>query len=190
MNLTSTIDTATGPSASTRPLSARTHLARQILAAATLAAVLDAAFAFVAYVVIDGRYNLETLLQYIASGAFGDRAFASGVAGVGYATAGFAIHFAIALTYAGVYAATPARRLFNTLQARVLGGIGYGAAIWIFMNAAVLPLTQAGQERFLSGWYNAFLVDHALFVGLPIALVITGAVAGSPSAHTPSEGRR
>jgi hypothetical protein len=44
----------------------------QLLLVATLvAAVLDATFAFFAYVVIDGRYDFESLLQYIASGLLG-----------------------------------------------------------------------------------------------------------------------
>ncbi|MBA3743975.1 hypothetical protein [Sporichthya sp.] len=58
---------------------------RPIVIATLVAAGADAAFAFVGYVLIDGRYNSETLLQYVASGLVGPRAFGTGAAGVGYA---------------------------------------------------------------------------------------------------------
>ncbi|MBV8947184.1 MAG: hypothetical protein JOZ95_17290 [Solirubrobacterales bacterium] len=57
-------------------LSINPSILQRTLIAGTIAAVLDAAFSFVAYVVIDGRYNFESLLQYIASGLFGHNAFA------------------------------------------------------------------------------------------------------------------
>src|SRR5947209_8625637 len=64
-----------------------------------VAAVLDAGFAFVVYVLIAHRYNFETLLQYIATGA-DHHAFRTGWAGVGAAALGFAIHLALSLGFA------------------------------------------------------------------------------------------
>ena len=51
-------------------------------------------------------------------------------------------------------------------------GLLYGAGVWMFNAGVVLPGTGARHEPFLGGWYIPFLVDHALFVGLPIALVL------------------
>jgi hypothetical protein len=46
----------------------------------------------------------------------------------------------------------------------------------MFNTAVVLPLTDTRHEPFFAGWYIPFLIDHALFVGLPIALVLANAV--------------
>ena len=145
---------------------------RRILIAATIAAVLDAAFAFVAYVVIEGRYNFESLLQYIASGLLGDNAFAHhGVTGWLIAALGFGLHFGIALTVAAVFVVA-LRRFADTPARTVSLGLLYGAAVWLFMASVVLPATDTRHEPFFRGWYIPFLVDHALFVGLPIAIVL------------------
>jgi hypothetical protein len=151
---------------------------RRMLVATLSAAVGDAAFAFVAYVLVAGRYNFETLLQYIASGLVGKAAFASGWSGVGYAAFGFAIHVALAAAFVAVYTVVLAP-VVHSRPAAVIIGLVYGAGIWLFMNAVVLRLGRSTQERFFNGYYTAFLIDHALLVGLPIALVLlaTGSAA-------------
>jgi uncharacterized membrane protein YagU involved in acid resistance len=143
-----------------------------LLLAGTIAAILDAAFAFVAYVVIAGRYNFESLLQYIASGLLGHDAFAhQGVTGWLIAALGFGLHFGISLAVAGVFFV--ALRPFATTRTRTLAiGLLYGAAVWMFNAGVVLPLTDTRHEPFFGGWYIPFLIDHAVFVGLPIALVV------------------
>jgi hypothetical protein len=147
---------------------------RALVVAALVAAVADAAFAFVAYVLIAGRFNFETLLQYIASGALGDAAFATGWVGIGTAALGFAIHAALAVVFTAFYAVVISPRVHTLAIAAVLG-VAYGAGIWVFMNAVVLPLGHAAREPFLSGYYLAFAADHALLVGLPIALILYAA---------------
>ena len=142
----------------------------QILTAAGTAAVLDAAFAFVAYVLIDGRYNFETLLQYIASGLIGDRAFTTGTAGIATAALGFAIHGILSLAFTLIYYIT-IRPHIRRRAAAIAAGTLFGTAIWMFNTAIVLPLVGAAHEPFLGRYYVAFLIDHALFVGLPIALI-------------------
>jgi uncharacterized membrane protein YagU involved in acid resistance len=145
---------------------------QRILIAGTIAAVLDAAFAFVAYVVIDGRYNFESLLQYIASGLLGHDAFVHhGFTGWLIAALGFVLHFGISLSVAAVFYVV-LRRFANTPGRAVTVGLLYGAAVWMFNTAVVLPLTDIRHEPFFGGWYIPFLVDHALFVGLPIALML------------------
>jgi hypothetical protein len=147
----------------------------QNLVAATLAAAVgDAAFAFVAYVLVAGRYNFESLLQYIASGLAGHAAFASGWAGVGYAALGFAIHLALSAGFVAVFAVALAPHI-RSRRAATISGLAYGIAIWLFMNAVVLPLGRSTHERFFDGYYIAFLTDHALLVGLPIAVILTAA---------------
>jgi hypothetical protein len=148
----------------------RTDLHRILLAGA-VAAILDAAFAFFAYVVIDGRYNFEGLLQYIASGLLGNDAFThGGLTGWLIAALGFALHIAISLTVAAVFFVA-FRPLCRTRSRTVVVGLLYGAGVWMFNTAVVLQLTNTRREPFFAGWYIPFLVDHALFVGLPIALI-------------------
>jgi len=143
---------------------------QRLLVAGTIAAVLDATFAFFAYVVIAGRYDFESLLQYIASGLLGHYAFAHhGVTGWLIAALGFALHFGISLSVAGIFFV--ALRPFTTTRMRTVAlGLLYGAAVWMFNAGVVLPLTDTRHEPFLGGWYIPF--DHALFVGLPIAIVL------------------
>jgi len=145
---------------------------QKLLIAGTIAAALDAAFAFFAYVVIAGRYNFESLLQYIASGLLGHDAFAHhGVTGWLIAVLGFVLHFGISLTVAGIFFL--ALRPFTTTRTRTVAlGLLYGAGVWMFNAGVVLPLTDTRHEPFFGGWYVPFLVDHALFVGLPIAILL------------------
>ncbi len=158
---------------------------RRILAATLLVAVIDAAFAFVVYVLIAERYNFETLLQYIASGLTGPAAFSTGAAGIGYAALGFATHLAISAAFVIVYALLIAPRVDTPIAAMVVGLL-YGALIWLFMNTVVLPLGRSTHEPFFNGYYIAFLFEHAVLVGLPIALILLGAYAGSRPASIPS----
>jgi hypothetical protein len=153
-------------------LSINPNILQRVLIAGTIAAVLDAAFAFVAYVVIDGRYNFESLLQYIASGLFGQNAFAHhGLTGWLIAAVGFVLHFGISLSVAATFYIV-LRRFTDTPARAVTVGLLYGAAVWVFNTALVLPLFDVRHEPFFGGWYIPFLVDHALFVGLPIAVVL------------------
>ena len=145
---------------------------QRILIAGSIAAVLDATFSFFAYVVIAGRYNFERLLQYIASGLLGHDAFVHyGLTGWLIAALGLVLHIAISLTVAAVFFI--ALRRFATTRTRTVAlGLLYGAGVWMFNTAVVLAATDTRHEPFFGGWYIPFLVDHALFVGLPIALTL------------------
>jgi hypothetical protein len=144
---------------------------KTLLTATAVAATLDAGFAFVAYVVIDGRYNFESLLQYIASGLLGNDAFAhGGVTGWLIAALGLVLHIGISAVVATVYLVA-IHPLTRTPTVAIIAGLLYGAAVWVFNDAVVLPLAGAAHESFLRGWYIPFLLDHAIFVGLAIAMV-------------------
>ena len=144
--------------------------AGRIAAAALTAAVLDAGFALVTYVAIAGRYNFETLLQYIASGLLGHGAYRAGWAGVGTAALGLATHLALAGAFAAAFALTAAPRL-RSRAAATAAGIAYGAAVWVLMANAVLPALGVAHEPIGGRYWWAFLIDHALLVGLPISLL-------------------
>ena len=141
---------------------------RRLVAATLIAAVADAAFAFVAYVLIASRYNFETLLQYIATGLLGHDAYRTGWTGVATAALGLLAHLGLAATFTGVFALTVGR-LVRVAAVAVLVGLAYGVGVWVLMAQAVLPALGVAHEPVGGGYWWAFLIDHALLVGLPIA---------------------
>jgi hypothetical protein len=140
--------------------------ARSILIGGGITGVLDAIFAVIAYVFVLHAFSILGVLQYIASGLLGHAAFEGGLA---TAALGVAIHFTLAFTFAALFGVL--RQRVAVLRTRVVtSGIVYGAAVWVFMSFIVLPLTGTPKFPFDPVVFVSFLVDHALFVGLPIAL--------------------
>lgn len=164
--------TGTTPLSRLGDLATSTAVGR-IAAATLVAAVLDAGFALVAYVVIAGRYNLETLLQYIATGLLGHHAYRTGVPGIGTAALGFGTHLGLAAGFAIAFALIAAPRLKTRSQAAV-AGLTLGVAIWFLMANAVLPALGVAHEPIGGRYWWPFLADHALLVGLPISLLTSG----------------
>jgi uncharacterized membrane protein YagU involved in acid resistance len=151
-----------------RPAIANRSTLRAILSGAIIAGVLDATFAVVVDVVILRAYSLLGVLQWIASGAIGNAAFSGGLA---TAALGVAIHFALAFFFATIYWVASSRIVALRTHAVPLG-ILYGAVIWIVMDLIVLPNSGVPKAAFNPIVFAAFLVDHALFVGLPIAYAV------------------
>jgi uncharacterized membrane protein YagU involved in acid resistance len=110
----------------------------------------------------------ERLLQRIASGAFGPSAFQGGKK---TATAGLFFHFLIAFTAAFVYYAS-SRKLAILIDHPLLSGVLFGTAVHLLMNRIVIPLSAAAIP-FSAKAFLTQLVIHILFVGLPIALVVS-----------------
>jgi hypothetical protein len=133
-----------------------------------VAAVLDAGFAFVVYVLIAHRYNFETLLQYIATGV-DHHAFRTGWAGVGTAALGFVIHLGLSIGFAAGFV-IGLRRAQRSLPGVAALGLVYGAVIWVIMAGTILPGLNVMHEPVGGRYWWAYLVDHAVLVGLPIAL--------------------
>jgi uncharacterized membrane protein YagU involved in acid resistance len=111
---------------------------------------------------------LQRLLQRIASGALGPSAFQGGKR---TATAGLFFHFLISFTAAFVYYAS-SRKLAILIDHALFSGALYGAAVHLVMNRIVLPLSAAAIP-FSAKAFLTQLVIHILFVGLPIALVVS-----------------
>lgn len=144
----------------------RSKALRVILWAGLVAGVLDISDAFVFF----GLRGVKPIriLQSIASGLFGVKAFQ-----MGFKTAvlGLLLHFFIALSVASVYYA--ASRKLKLLRHRpVVWGLIYGAAVYGFMNLFVLPLSAVPKSHFtLIGFVNGILAIM-LLVGLPISLIV------------------
>lgn len=141
---------------------------RAIATGAVIAGVLDAIFAVIVYVFVLRAESVIGFLQYIASGLLGAVAFSGGLLTAGL---GAAIHFFIAFAFATLYYVV-SRRVDILSSHAVPVGLLYGAAIWLFMDLIVLPLTGTPKSPFNAVLFVSFLLDHAFFVGLPIALAV------------------
>ena len=148
-----------------------------MLTAGLIAGVLDITAAFVVY----GRLGPTPagILRSVARGMIGARA-ATG--GLGTAALGLGLHFVIACGAAAVY--YTASRKWPALNRRpVVSGVLYGVVVWLVMNYVVVPLSAIGRWPTFTGVTAIIIVVHMLFVGLPIALVVSrGACEGGEGA--------
>jgi hypothetical protein len=130
-----------------------------------IAGVLDAIDGVIAY----GAQGLSPIqvLQYIASGALGKSAFQGGLA---TAALGAGFHFIVTWVAAAVFVLA-SRRLEILKTHAALAGLIYGAAVYFFMNYLVLPLSAVAPATFQLSLFLNGVIGHAVFVGLPIALL-------------------
>jgi len=108
------------------------------------------------------------LLQGIASGLLGPRAFGGGLA---TALLGLACHFVVAFSAAAVYVGMSRLWPFLIEQA-VLSGALYGVAVYFFMHDVVVPLSAAKKSPFSLKMTSVGIVIHIFCVGLPIAIAV------------------
>ena len=109
---------------------------------------------------------IRRLLQFIASGLFGNSAFDGGrkTAGIG-----LLFHFLIAGVLAALYFEA-SRGLPILLNQPVLFGILYGAIVHLVMSRIVVPLSHTPKREFSIAAFLVQLAIHVFCVGLPIAL--------------------
>jgi uncharacterized membrane protein YagU involved in acid resistance len=138
--------------------------AKAILYGTLVAGALDATDG----VVFFGLQGLNPVqvLQYIASGLIGQRAFHGGLATAGL---GAVLHFGIAAVVAAIYVAASLKLAVLRQQPFVLGPL-YGAAVYLVMNLIVLPMSAVAHTPITTAALLNGLLGHAFFVGMPIAL--------------------
>jgi hypothetical protein len=139
---------------------------RTISYAGLIAGILDISDALVFY----GLRGVKPIriLQGIASGALGARAFRGGL---GTAILGLGFHFLIAFSAATVYYIASLKIAFMNRHA-VLSGLLYGAAVYAFMNLVVLPLSAVSRAALSLIPFINGVAAVMVFVGLPIALIV------------------
>jgi len=149
-------------------------MARTILIAWLVAGTLDILSAFV-FAGMAGVTPTQ-VLQFVASGPFGDGMYESAAG----APLGLLTHFAIMLAMVAVYV-TIAPNFSATLRHPIIAGLLYGLLLWIVMYWIVRPLrwleywlptayadSTAGEIAWSVG--NA-LFSHCILVGIPIAWI-------------------
>jgi uncharacterized membrane protein YagU involved in acid resistance len=149
--------------ASTRPA----HALKMILWAGLVAGVLDGADAVIIIPWLK-HIGAVRILQFIASGLLGVRAFRGGW---WVASLGLTLHFLIAISAAAIYYAISAKLPVPSRKPFIFGPV-FGLMFFGLMQYVVVPLSVAPKQPPIKEDELLNLVlSHMLFVGLPIALI-------------------
>jgi hypothetical protein len=147
---------------------------RTIAITGLIVGAMDVTSAFI--IAISRGSTVTRLLQFVASGLIGRKAFHGGGA---TAALGLGLHFVIAFSLVAVFYAASHRLAFLRRQA-VVSGLIYGLIVFGVMNLVVLPLSAAKPRHSLTGDLIQIGI-HMFVIGLPTALLIrrfSGANAG------------
>jgi uncharacterized membrane protein YagU involved in acid resistance len=128
-----------------------------------LAGVLDSVDAVVAFG-LKGMNPIQ-VLQYVASGVLGTSAFQGGLRSAGL---GVLLHFFIAFVVAAVYYGA-SLKLQALYRKPLILGFTYGAAVYLFMNYIVLPLSAVPKNPFSLPLFLNGVIGHGIFIGIVIA---------------------
>lgn len=149
---------------------------RALLAATVTVAALDLSYVWVLWVLIRQRLTTQALLQSIATGLLGRDAYQGGPP---TAILGGVLHLLIAGIWCTIFwlILSQAGRL-RAIASQPVGlavvGIGYGMVVWWCMDLVVLPLSRARPVPVHSWTFLINTVQHAIMIGLPIALIVGG----------------
>jgi hypothetical protein len=144
------------------------YLFRAIVLAAFIAGTLDITAACMQAYLVRGTTPVQ-VLQFVASGVWGQNAFTGGLQSV---FAGLGLHYLIAYLWATVFFfAYPyvQHYLPKAAQNLVLMAVVYGAFVWSVMTFLVLPMSNISQGPFnpLQASIGAGIL--MICIGLPIA---------------------
>ncbi|MEY2500276.1 MAG: hypothetical protein QOI07_610 [Verrucomicrobiota bacterium] len=139
--------------------------ARTIAVTGLIVGAMDISSAII--IAIARGSTVTRLMQFIASGLLGPRAFQGGPAIV---VLGLALHFVIAFGVVAVFYAASRSFAFVRRQA-VVSGLVYGLIVFGVMNLIVLPLSAAKPRHSLSSDLIQVGI-HMFVIGLPTALLV------------------
>ena len=149
---------------------------RSILMGGALGGAGDLAFALTNAAVHDKTPMF--LLQLIASGAFGQAAFAGGLP---MAMAGTAFHFVLSWLWACMFVAA-SRRLPWLVAKPWLSAFAFGTLVFLTMRLVVLPLSAFPYPVTFKPVATALdLMSHAFLFGVPIAWAVQKALLTVPA---------
>jgi hypothetical protein len=107
-------------------------------------------------------------LQYVASGAIGDSAYAGGLV---TALLGLILEFVITIIIAGIFIFS-ADRIAILRRYLIPGSLLYGVGVFIVMNFIVLPLSAARALPVPPMWLLIeIILEHILLIGLPLGML-------------------
>lgn len=121
-----------------------------------------------AFIIAISRGSTATrLLQFVASGLLGQKAFEGGAA---TAALGLALHFVIAFSLVAIFYFA-SRQVALLRRQAVLSGVVYGLIVFGVMNLIVLPLSAAKLRHTLTGDLIQIGI-HMFVIGLPTSLLV------------------
>ena len=140
---------------------------RIILKTWLVAGTLDITAASI-YYPLTYKFKPVRLYQNIASGVFGEKAFAGGTP---MAVLGLVFHYFIAFGWTVLFFVIfPKLKILS--RNLLVTGIGYGLFVWIIMNLIVLPLSRVDRPSFPLDQIIISVAFLLFCIGLPIALMI------------------
>jgi len=108
-------------------------------------------------------------MQYIASGAMGEDAYAGGL---GTALLGLILEYVMTIIIAGIFIFS-ADRISLLRKNVIVGSLLYGFGVFFVMNFIVLPLSAAAVPQTPAMWLLIELVlEHILLIGLPLGILL------------------
>lgn len=140
-------------------------LRNTILTAWLIAGTLDMSAAVI-QTLINGGDPLK-MMQFIASGVFGTRAFSSIMP---YAVLGFLFHYIIAFGWTLLFFYIYPKFSFLSVNA-VLTAVLYGVFVWAMMNLVVLPLANTPPIKFVPT--KALIAASVLVIAIGMPLAFT-----------------
>ena len=146
--------------------------ARAIVITGAIVGAMDITSAFI--LAISRGSTVTRLLQFVASGLIGPKAFEGGAA---TALLGLALHFLIAFGLVAVFYAA-SRTIAFIPRHPVVSGLIYGLIVFGVMNLIVLPLSAAKPKHSLTGDLIQIGI-HMFVIGLPASLLIRR-LSGAP----------
>jgi len=115
-----------------------------------------------------GQRSFILVIQYVASGAMGNAAFAGGLA---TALLGLLIHFLISFVVAGVFILSTDR--IPLLRRNIIfGSLLYGFGVFVVLYYVVLPLSAAPPVPLQTMDIIELIIEHTLVIGLPLGLFV------------------
>ncbi|RZJ02302.1 MAG: hypothetical protein EOP39_22820 [Rubrivivax sp.] len=95
---------------------------------------------------------------------------------------GVALHYGIALIWAGIFCVA-ALRLPALLRNATAAGLAYGFVVYFGMNNVVLPLSALHTPFWPPKLDAAAIAAHCFVFGFPIALAARRVLLGGPARH-------
>jgi hypothetical protein len=122
-----------------------------------------------AFLVVANHTSIISVWQFVASALVGPAAFSA----QSYAVLGFAMHFAISIVWASIYAGLAIGPLPALARRPIIGGFLYGIIVMVAMTAilALKHVGPAGPPD--TGTLIRSFIAHTIFFGIPVAWYVS-----------------
>jgi hypothetical protein len=150
------------------PLNTRASTLRSIALGGTMVAMLHLIVQDGLVFSLLGQRPFIIVIQYVASGAIGNAAFAGGLA---TAVLGLLIHFLISFIVAGVFILS-IDRIPLMRRNIIFGSLLYGISVFVVLYYVVLPLSAAPPVPLQLMDVIELFLEHILVIGLPLGLFV------------------